>query len=692
PFAFAAPTFATSAKPALQVHVGDFDGSGSADLLLQPASGAANVCLGAGDGTFATGVAVNASFSAGDFATALDVDLDGRADLVVDAQTGAGTALHTLLLGGHPQGFFAPLALPCALGGRLAASIDRDADGVPDLAFASGENVQFVRVEPGVGFSAWPVLGVPALELALSDLDGDGARELLSMPAPSFGVPGALSIVRGSSGGGLIPYEPVLPGTFGGVEVADLDGDGGADVVIVASEPQGSAAQLLVRPSAGDGFGPALPPQSHTSGEFRLADANGDGRADLVSCEYIGPRHATRLGHGDGTFGAPIVTAIAHAELATSVYKYNLPDIEVADYDGDGHVDLLTAKTNAVLAFGAGDGTFPVQQSVHGTAYMYKCRPGPRVDLNEDGFVDLLLVQMAYVSSGSGPPLHAWLSDGHGGFHASNTIESKSGPRPIAGDFNGDGHADIAQSGVLDVLEIHLGDGSGALPAAYVAPPGAWGLAMHAADVDADGYDDVVCMRGTLLPARSLQVCQGGADFSAANAQPYFALGSGDVAALDVDRDGRLELVTDAGCLLRLPPPRFAGIAAYGSGTSGCVGAHTLVGSRAPSVGASDFRLVCQGAPPQVHGIGLFAPSADAGADPFGIGLTLHVGAPFVAFPIASSASGSASKLAPIPSDPLLVGATLHAQLVWPWSASASCDPSPLGWSSSRGLALRIQP
>jgi len=70
----------------------------------------------------------------------------------------------------------------------------------------------------------------------------------------------------------------------------------------------------------------------------------------------------------------------------------------------------------------------------------------------------------------------------------------------------------------------------------------------------------------------------------------------------------------------------------------------------------------------------------------------VNLGAPIVAFYAKSSASGSASRALPIPNDALLAGMTLHAQLAWPWPMAASCDPSPLGFSSTSGLSITIQP
>ena len=48
--------------------------------------------------------------------------------------------------------------------------------------------------------------------------------------------------------------------------------------------------------------------------------------------------------------------------------------------------------------------------------------------------------------------------------------------------------------------------------------------------------------------------------------------------------------------------------------------------------------------------------------------------------------------VAPIPNFPALVGAQVAFQAFWVFGPAESCDPSPLGLSSSPGMALTIQP
>src|SRR5262245_28229147 len=84
------------------------------------------------------------------------------------------------------------------------------------------------------------------------------------------------------------------------------------------------------------------------------ADFNGDGRTDLIASRTgsasTPPALLVEIGHGDGTFGAPIVTLVAGRAIA------------VADFNGDQRIDVVVALNppgNGVSILpGNGNGTF----------------------------------------------------------------------------------------------------------------------------------------------------------------------------------------------------------------------------------------------------------------------------------------------------------------------------------------------
>jgi hypothetical protein len=225
---------------------------------------------------------------------------------------------------------------------------------------------------------------------------------------------------------------------------------------------------------------------------------------------------------------------------------------------------------------------------------------------------------------------------------------------------------------------------------------GAQGLAVG--DVDGDGRVDLVGQNDALGLLRPLLGASG----------PQFALahehvGTGSTrgaALVDLDGDARLEVACGASAAHELwihPNLRAdaAGATAFGGGTPGCFGAGGVGASGVLAPGGS-VRVLTSGAPPGGIGWGIVAvaPIA-AGADPFGLGVKLHVdllAGPAFVFAQRADAAGVASRLFPIPADPQLTGAAIPLQSLWPWPALAPCDPSPLSLSSSRGLQVLIGP
>jgi glucose/arabinose dehydrogenase len=175
---------------------------------------------------------------------------------------------------------------------------------------------------------------------------------------------------------------------------------------------------------------------------------------------------------------------------------------------------------------------------------------------------------------------------------------------------------------------------------------------------------------------------------------PYVLVGP---TAFGEDGYGELHLCDLSGTVYRIVPatPVQAGVTGYGLGTPGCSGAHVLSSPHSPVVGNPGFTLHCSHAPPASLGLLAFASLADvAGSSLPGLGFVAHVqvGSPFLLLePMVSDAGGTGAFAFPIPPSPALVGFTLHAQAIWPWSP-AVCTPSPSGWSSSSGLTFTLQP
>src|SRR5262249_29827845 len=133
-----------------------------------------------------------------------------------------------------------------------------------------------------------------------------------------------------------------------------------------------------------------------------------------------------------------------------------LQSVVVADLNGDGKQDIVTAnfawnrighagsvliESDVRVLLGKGDGTF---QAVH----VYDTGGYPlavvAADVNGDGILDLVVANGGGIFS-HGNTVGVLLGKGDGTFQAAQTYTVGSDPFALAvGDFNGDGHPDLA--------------------------------------------------------------------------------------------------------------------------------------------------------------------------------------------------------------------------------------------------------
>ncbi|MBI3819608.1 MAG: hypothetical protein HY286_13015 [Planctomycetes bacterium] len=140
-------------------------------------------------------------------------------------------------------------------------------------------------------------------------------------------------------------------------------------------------------------------------------------------------------------------------------------------------------------------------------------------------------------------------------------------------------------------------------------------------------------------------------------------------------------------------PGTMALLQMIGTGTPGCAGAHHLCANVPPKIGAADFQLKCDNAPPAACGISIITDKMlDPGADPFGLGVMFHIdllgSSQMYAFDMACRPVNMGLATVPIPNDPNLSGQTFFAQSFWFWNNN--CQPSPSGVSSSNALVIPV--
>ena len=190
-------------------------------------------------------------------------------------------------------------------------------------------------------------------------------------------------------------------------------------------------------------------------------------------------------------FQAPVTTP-----LGTTL------DVDLADVNGDGRADLLAATAAAVTwRPGLGGGAFGAPTAIPGSGGLHVLEP---CDLDGDGHVDLVGARTGEPGKLSSGLLHVALGDGAGGFGApvtygflSNTLQSYL--VLVAADADGDGDTDVALSVAPDhwdpdggYLAVYVNDGTSALAPEVVTGPLLQGSVARAADFNNDDIADVL--------------------------------------------------------------------------------------------------------------------------------------------------------------------------------------------------------
>lgn len=450
----------------------------------------------------------------------------------------------------------------------------------------------------------------------------------------------------------------------------DLDHDGDVDLVVT----DGNFLNVLLGDGTGSLTWVAARPGLILANFVRLADLNRDGHLDAVVDTFGGPR----LLVGDGAGGFAFFAALSG----------NHANVQVGDFDGDGNPDVVTASATDLLLYRSyGGGGFAPAAATPLAGFSIVVHAAR--DMDGDGAVDVL----ATVDLNRAVVL--W-GDGRGGFPTRTSVGLPVwGLAGTVGDLDGDGLLDCCITGLQSssVMVLRASAPRSFAPPVVIGLPGEAGAAVMA-DADGDGRLDLALG----LPSQTLILPGNGAG-GLGPARVF--VGGGSLTLTDLDGDGRVDVI-GAGAAIgqvgvrRNATPALPGLLPYGIGTPACAGTIGIAGSRVPSAGAADFRILASNVPPGRPGLVAFGQQHTAGADPLGLGLRLHLQLASIVgvSGLASDVGGVASYPQPIPASGGLIGAQVSAQTFWIGDAGAgnTCSPAWFELASSRGLHITVQP
>lgn len=338
-----------------------------------------------------------------------------------------------------------------------------------------------------------------ANRVATADFNADGKMDFAaSFPSGKLGV---------YFGDGLGEFSPpvMIPAQSSLRELfaADINNDAKPDLILnYDSGGPGRMTSVLINNGSG-GFGaPVNNAFNLILSTMRVADLNGDGKADLI---YLIGGLSVRLGDGTGNF--PSVTSYAVTGAGRLV---------VGDFNGDGKQDVAVARVdngaNKVVLYlndGSG-GLVPGMETVLAASSFVQLA----IDLNSDGKADI-----AGASFSGSPAVMVLLNNGSGGFDRTDYPISMNLDGVGAADLNGDGKIDLVTGGsvFIDRSTTLYGNGLGSFTVGESSASAyGWTEQGALADINGDGKTDIITGAGNGVRA-FLRTCNNNANSKVAD-------------------------------------------------------------------------------------------------------------------------------------------------------------------------------
>jgi hypothetical protein len=546
---FQAPVRYEAGSNPLAVVAGDFNGDGHLDLATADSTANAVAFLfGRGNGTFAPPVqrpvaAYPRALVGGDF------NNDGRTDLAVATQFSRDVSVLVGL--GDPSGTFLS---PDRISNEIHATplvADLNGDGTKDVAVINRAGEILLRYgrpdTPGT-FDP-PVVLNPDPRFAVRDLALVRTSHGLVLAALDARDPALSFYARDPDGTFTRTPGPTIPGILLPVRLSsgDLNGVGRDDLVVATT---GTNQVFVYLQHEVGGFGPTPDYQSGVGvnpSAVSLADVDGDGRLDIVVtnqfsgdvsvllndpakpfCSELRFRAGIGLYWVDQRDGSPVI----HSFQGSA-------GVVVGRFDEDGATDLVVANSGSnsfSLLQGTGLGGLLNPQAAQ--TFSTDVRPTAVIagDFNHDGHLDL-----AILNEGS-QDISIFLGDGHGGFTRASTVSAGNLPTGLAvADVNGDGNLDLLVGNDFGDLLVLLGKGDGTFQPYRRAGRN---VALAVADLRGNGQADFVFADEAL---DQVSVSYGGAPPAVFQDRHNGLLAPSAVQLADLNGDGIPDLIVANG-------------------------------------------------------------------------------------------------------------------------------------------------
>ncbi len=223
-------------------------------------------------------------------------------------------------------------------------------------------------------------------------------------------------------------------------------------------------------------------PTGETPVNIAVADFNGDGKKDLVTANF-----GDVISGGGSSVSLLLASGAGSFQRGVTIWSSGTAEAVVAaDFNGDGHMDVAIAASSLVILLGNGNGTFQAPITIPNVGGAI-CAAA--ADFNHDGVPDL-----AVCNSGANT-MQILLGIGDGTFQPPKSYPAGTAPNSVVvADLNQDGHQDLiianlSSSGGVSIL---YGKGAGAFRPVVIYPLSAYCYYAAASDVNQDAIPDIV--------------------------------------------------------------------------------------------------------------------------------------------------------------------------------------------------------
>ena len=316
-------------------------------------------------------------------------------------------------------------------------------------------------------------------------MNHDGKPDLVSTSQADD----VIQVLINAGDGSFLPPKHYYALNARGVTIGDFNGDGNADLAVLS--PRGNDSRIDVYFGNGDGtFATPAEKLSISLGISFIANAdmNGDGLPDLLVTTV--KNIAVFINQGGGNFAKAVIykggTGLSGQLVVGDFNRDGVPDIADVRRSSDNIAVMLGQTDSAGHATGA-----------LGLAERFKVGNGPKGlavgDFNGDGKLDLAVANSNFRK----PALAVLQGNGDGTFAQKQPYFGGSFvDGVIAGDFNGDGNADLATVSFTSDLRAYAGNGDGTFAPFRDFPSGHFGQYVVSGDFNGDGKDDIAIAAG----------------------------------------------------------------------------------------------------------------------------------------------------------------------------------------------------